>query len=229
MKKIIAYKMPNGAILKQTPVKRDWMDNTYNQHAYQCFPLSLTNSLGWSISFPKDISFILKSKEENPLNIVTIIDGKEFCNSSRMNSTISFNTGINLLTEKNITCLIMPVPNQFIDGAQCFTTFISTSFFNSDLPVAWMITKKDTVITIKAGTPIASIIPISLSEINNSEIDIKPMKKKLDLFNGRDYAEKIESISLTGKWANFYRNATDHLENKIGEHETKSLRFKVNE
>jgi hypothetical protein len=221
--------MPNGAIINQSPVKRDWMDNTHDKHAYQCFPLSLTNSLGWSISYPKDISFVLESKAGNPKGMVTVLEGHEFCSNSRMNSTISFKTGINISTDENVTCLIMPVPNQFIDGAQCFTTLLSTSFFNNDLPIVWMVTKMDQIITIKAGAPVASIIPVSLSEINNSEITIKPMKEKVDLFNGKEYFEATKKITSLGKWTNFYRNATDHLGNKIGIHEAKSLRFKVNE
>jgi Family of unknown function (DUF6065) len=229
MYNITAYKMPNGAIISQSPVKRDWMDKTHDKHAYQCFPLSLTNSLGWSISYPKDISFILESKSGNPKGMVTVIEGHEYCNNSRMNSTISFKTGINLLTEKDVTCLIMPVPNQFIDGVQCFTTLLSTSFFNNDLPVVWMVTKFDEVITIKAGTPVASIIPIPLGKINNSEITIKKMEEKIDLFSGQEYADVVKNITMGGKWSNFYRNGTDHLGNKIGDHETKTLRFKVNE
>ena len=47
-------------------------------------------------------------------------------------------------------------------------------------------------------------------------------------FDGREYGETAERINQQGKWAGFYRNATDHLGNKIGEHELKVIRLKTN-
>ena len=44
--------------IKAGEVKRNWMDETEEKHAYRCFPLALTNQLGWSISFPEDITFM---------------------------------------------------------------------------------------------------------------------------------------------------------------------------
>ena len=38
----------------------------------------------------------------------------------------------------------------------------------------------------------------------------------------------IEKINMLGKWSGFYRNATDHLGNKIGKHEVKAIRLKIN-
>jgi hypothetical protein len=46
-------------------------------------------------------------------------------------------------------------------------------------------------------------------------------------FNGDEYSKKAKEISQSGAWTHFYRNATDHLGNKIGRHEVKSLKLKV--
>jgi len=214
--------------ISQISVKRDWMDQTYNKHAYNCFPVNLTNSLGWGISFPEDITFIWDGISDSNPSHVKILSGEQWCHPFRSNATISFKTGITLKTDEDTTSLIMPVPNQFIDGAQCFTTLLSTSFFIGELQVAWKITKPNIPITIKAGTPICSVIPLSLKSINNSELIIKDISEIPPLkFDGEKYAEVSQKITSSGNWTHFYRNATDHDGKKIGQHEIKTLRLKT--
>lgn len=214
--------------ISQIQIKRDWMENTYDRHAYNCFPVNLTNSLGWGISFPDDITFIWDGISDSSPNHVKIIEGEKWCHPFRSNATISFKTGITIKTDQDVTALVMPVPNQFIDGAQCFTTFISTSFFIGEIQAAWRITKANTPITIKAGTPVCSIIPVSLSQLNNSELHIKNLSEMPPLnFNGEEYGIESDKISKSGNWTHFYRNATDHKGNSLGKHEIKTLRLKT--
>lgn len=228
MNNILAYKSENFANIEQLNVKRDWMEQTYDRHAYNCFPINLTNSLGWGISFPDDITFIWDGISDSNHNHVKILNGEKWCHPFRSNATISFKTGLTFKTDEDITTLVMPVPNQFIDGAQCFTALISTSFFFGEIQVAWRITKPNVPITIKAGTPVCSIIPISLSNLNNSELTLKKIQEMPRLnFDGEEYGLESQRISNSGSWTHFYRNATDHKGNKIGDHELKVLRLKT--
>jgi hypothetical protein len=209
-------------------VKRDWMDETYDAHAYKCFPVSLTNQMGWSISFPEDISFIWDGISDTSSDHVKILQGEKYAYTTRSNASISFHTGISFETEKNVTLLQMPVPNNFIDGVVPFTTLMSTSFFKGELPVVWRITRPNVEITIKAGTPIISILPVDLENLQNSEIDIRPYSEfvKPDI-NMQEYAEKIYNTNKEGKYSNFYRNAEDHMGNSLGSHQVKAIRMSV--
>lgn len=223
---------PNAANISQLPIQRDWMDETFDKHAYKCFPVSLTNGLGWGISFPKDIVFIWDGintsdpREEH----VKILEGQEYAYSQRANATVSFNTGLVFRTENNLSILHMPVPNQFIEGYHAFTTLISTSFFKGAMPSAARITKSNKEIIIKANTPVAAILPISLTQLNNSEINMKSITDlPNNFFPGVDYNDTVSKINKEGKWTNFYRDAVDHKGNKIGEHEIKAIRLKVND
>jgi hypothetical protein len=232
MEVIKAYRTRNDlAQIQQLPVKRTWMDNTWQKHAYHCFPVTLTNTLGWSLSFPEDITFIWDGISDYSPDHVKILSGEKYAYTGRANGTISFNTGITFKTEENISLLTMPAPNFFIDGASCFTTLISTSFFRSDLPVAWMITSPNKEITIPAGTPICSIIPISLSSINNSEIHLMNNASLPDNEHNpqylQDYSNAIIEINKKLEWSDFYRDAVDHNGNTMGKHELKSLKLKV--
>ena len=230
MNKIKAFKIKGEGYsdLSQLSVKRDWMEDTWDAHAYKCFPVSLTNQLGWGISFPEDIVFIWNGISDSSPDHVKILQGEKYAYAGRANATISFNTGIRFMTEENITLLQMPVPNYFIEGAQPFTTLISTSFFQGELPVAWRITKPNVEITIKANTPIISILPIDLDNLQNSEIlfqDLKTMPKEIK--NLEEYGKIVYEINQSGKWTNFYRDALDHKGNKLGKHQVKAIRLHV--
>jgi hypothetical protein len=92
-----------------------------------------------------------------------------------------------------------------------------------------MITKANEVITIKAGTPIIAIMAIDLASLNNSEITFKPVSSlPAPAFDSNEYSNVIYELNRSATWSNFYRDAVDHLKRKIGSHQVKSIRLKIN-
>lgn len=229
MHKIKAYKISDKpAVLSSLPTKRDWMEETSDRHAYRCFPVTLSNSLGWSISFPEDISFVWDGVSDSSNSHVKILSGSDYVTPDRSNATVSFNTGINFETQENLSMVVMPAPNQFYRGAQCFTTIISTSFFQGQMPVVWRITEPYKVITIKAYDPVASILPISLTELQDSEVSFLPNSlRKSSSISEEESRSIVSKILESGNWTNFYRNGVDMKGNKIGSHEVKSIRLNI--
>lgn len=227
---VSAYRMNDNCNIKQSPVKRDWMDETYDKHAYNCFPLSLTNSLGWSISFPEDISFVWSGISDSNKDNVKILSGEKYVSNGRANATVSFNTGVVFETDEDLSMMAMPVPNQFNQDYQIFTTLISSSFFSGDFPVVARILSPNKIITIKANTPVANILPISLTSLQNSEIVFSKTRKKIEPYCNQEFAAKVrEEILSSGKWTNFYRDAVNPCGDKIGKHEVKAIRLGVTE
>jgi hypothetical protein len=229
MYEIKAYRVQAGfANIAPLSINRDWMDETYNAHAYHCFPVSLANKLGWEVSFPEDIVFTWDGISDSTSDHVKIISGEKYAYTGRANATISFHTGIKFETPKNVTLLTMPVPNHFNDNFQTFTTLMSTSWYDGELPIACRILKPKTEIIIKANTPIAAILPIDLEIIQDSSINFDSasnMKRsKVDM---NDYSNTIFEINKLGKWADFYRNAVDHKNNKLGDHQVKKINLNV--
>lgn len=225
---ILVYKNnADSANISQLSVKRDWMDDTVDAHAYKCFPVTLTNSLGWGISYPEDISFVWDGISDTSSHHVRVLSGHKYCNLGRANGTISFKTGLVFRTNENTTLLQMPVPNLFTDEYQSFTTLISTSFFQGELPCALRILKPNQIITIKANTPISSIIPISLSEIQGSSISYSGQEILKPSEYGEKHLEIVKEKTSKGLWTNFYRDAVDPRGNKLGNHEVKSIKLKV--
>jgi hypothetical protein len=233
MPKVTAYTSGNIGMIDQLPMHRDWMDITFDRHAYQCFPVSLSNRLGWGISYPEDITFIWDGINDSTPDHVKVISGNKYAAAQRGNRTISFSTGITFVGENNsnLSLLTMPVPNQFIRGAQCMSTVISTSALASDLPIAWMITEPNIEITIPANTPIAAILPISLSDVQSHELEVRSGRPSYedDAWNMRmrERGAASQVMNSKGEWTHFYRDAVDHNGIAMGTHEAKKIVMKV--
>ena len=215
--------------LEPLSIKRSWMDNVSNAHAYHCFPVSLANGLGWGISFPEDISFIWDGidtdKEEGHIKI---LNGNKYVSEGRRSATLSLRTDIKFITDEDISILTMPVPNLFIDGITPYTTLISSSFYPHQLPAAIKVTKPNVEITIPANVPIISVVPISVGKINNLEMEIYDLNITLEeREKSKRYGEVSQELNQRGEWTHFYRNATDETNTKIGSHEIKAFRLKT--
>jgi hypothetical protein len=219
----------NAANINTLPATRTWMDETAEKHAYMCFPLSLTNRLGWGISFPEDISFIWDGITDTTADHIQILKGHRYASTVRGNATVSLATGLIFQTDELTTTLTMPVPNLFVRGAQCYTTLISTSFFMPELPLAWRVTEPDIEITIPAGQPVAAILPISLTNLQE--------KYTLEIVDGhpepsyweevRKYGDAAQIKNGVGDWSKMYRDAVDYKGEKVGSHELKALKLKT--
>lgn len=235
MIRVEAYSSENMGKIDQIALQRDWMDITFDRHAYQCFPVSLSNRLGWGISYPEDISFIWDGINDSDPNAghVKILSGEKYVHDGRANRTISFFTGITFHCEENksLSLLTMPVPNQFIRGAQCMTTIISPSALEGEIPIAWMITEPHLEITIPANTPVAAILPISLSSIQDHELIVKsgkpPYQNDSWFEKMRGRGEKSQELNQSGLWTHFYRDAINHLGETVGSHESKKIVMRV--
>lgn len=231
MKVIVKRLYDQYASIEQLPLQRGWMDDTYERHAYHCFPLSLSNRLGWGISFSEDI--VIKweggSGIDPSQDRVKIISKNSFVDANRGNHTVSFETGLRFEGEngENVTLLTMPVPNEFVRGAQCFTTLLSTSALPGSIPIAWMITEPNLEITIPAGTPVAAVIPISLTDIQDYELVLSD--EMITDFNNSMQArgEAAQAKNSVGDWSHFYRDAVDHLGRAFGKHESKKIVMKI--
>lgn len=234
MKKANVYTRSGGyGILDQLPMQRDWMNNTFDRHAYQCFPMSLANRLGWGISYPEDISFIWDgiTDSDPSQEHVRVLSGKKYVHTGRANGTVSFYTDLTFDFEETTSLLTAPVPNQFIRGMQPISTIISPSALQGELPFAVMITEPNIEIKIPAGTPVVAVMPVSLMGIQDYEAIVYKGSPPYinDAWNDKMRArgEKSQELNSRGEWTHFYRDAVNHEGKPQGAHETKKIIMKV--
>ncbi len=218
-----------SATVEQVKATRTWMDNTPEKHAYMCFPVTLTNSLGWAISFDRDIRAIWNGEETPSPDNVTILEGSEIAYTGRGQGTISFYTGLVVNTDPDVSMMTMPVPNQFIRGIQSFTTLLSTSFYKGEYPLAVKITEPHREIVIPSGTPVAVILPISVGSLQNDyQMEITEGDLPFEYWDElRKYGEAAQEKNARGDWSRMYRDAINYDGSSMGQHESKNIKLKT--
>ncbi len=216
-------------VVSPMSIKREWMDETPQGHAYRCFPVGQANMIGWSLSCIEDIRFIWNGINDTNSENVKILDEKPYMYTGRGQSTISFSTGIVFRSDENISLLTINPVNFFNPNFETMSSLISTSFYSNPLPLAIKAKVANQETIIKAGTVLATIIPISLTMLNNTEIDINPY---IDINRVREkanqeYGEAAQKINQSGQWTDWYRDAVNEKNESIGRHEAKTLKLSV--
>jgi hypothetical protein len=216
-------------LISPMSIKRDWMDETPDKHAYRCFPVTQANMIGWSLSFLEDVSFIWNGINDTSSKNIDIINGKDFSYSGRGQSTISFNTGLTFRSQEKISLLTINPVNYFDSRFETVSSLISTSWYDTPFPLAIKAREANKRIEIKSGEPVATIIPVSLSAMDNTSIDIfnylDPEGKRLNA--QQSYGQAAQELNKDGKWTDWYRHAVNEKGESLGEHETKALRLYV--
>ena len=221
----------NCFVISPMSIKRDWMDATSENHAYRCFPVTQANVIGWSLSCSEDISFIWDGINDQTQDHIKIVSAPEGSYTGRGQSSISLNTGLVFKTEQEVSILSINPVNYFNEDFETMSNLISTSFFDNPLPLAIKAKSANKEITIKAGTPLATIIPISLTNLNNSAIEIVNYKDedKSRTESNIAYGEAAQVLNSSGQWTDWYRDAVDENGKTRGQHETKTLKLYVND
>jgi hypothetical protein len=221
-------KNPDGLMIAPMSIKRDWMDETPQGHAYRCHPVTSANVIGWYIYSQKDIKFIWNGINDTSGNNVTILEGNNDTYTGRGQSTVSFNTGFMLRTDENMSVLTITPPNYFNNDFEVVSSLISTSFLNTDFPLAIKCKTPNKEITIKAGTPIATIIPISITSLKDESVEILNFEFTEEYrASFESYGAAARKLNESGQWTDWYRNAVNEKGESIGSHEVKNLKLSV--
>jgi len=209
-------------------IKRDWMDDTSEKHAYRCFPVTQANVIGWNLSCTEDIIFMWDGINDQTDQHVQITSPKGSY-GGRGQSSISLNTGLIFRTDKDVSLWTINPVNYFNDDFETLSNLISTSFYDNPLPLAIKARRANEEVIIKSGTPIATIIPISLANLNNTSIEIFDYS---DLDQSRnkanmEYGKAAQVVNSSGQWTDWYRDAVNEKGESLGSHEVKTLRLSV--
>jgi hypothetical protein len=216
-------------LISPMSIKRDWMDETPDKHAYRCFPVTQANMIGWNLSFSEDVSFIWNGINDTSSENIKIFKGETFSYSGRGQSTLSFNTGLIFRSQENVSLFTINPVNYFNDKFETVSSLISTSWYDTSFPLAIKAREANKTITIKAGYPVATIIPVSLTDMDNTSIDLfdylDPERKRQKA--QESYGQASQILNRGGKWTDWYRDAINEKGESLGEHETKALRLYV--
>jgi len=209
--------------IRQLKPQRGWM----NPETYSCYPIVSANSFGYGLYYDEDISFCWSGKLHEPAKEITktgmVWEG-------RGEGTVSLVTNLIFETDIDVSLLTMEVPNNLSDKRKDYdvvTTLLTSSFFRAPFPLVLKL--YDTKIyTIPAGTDVACVLPINVSDINNSVINIKDKSFAGDDYHAQvSYVSEIKKLNAEGIKPKFYKAGTDAFGNKIGQHQVDKFNLHV--
>jgi hypothetical protein len=225
----VEKRINSNSVISPMSIKRDWMDSTPEKHAYRCFPVTQANMIGWNLSWNKDIKFIWNGINDTSQDNVKILTEDNLLYTGRGQSSVSFTTGLTFKTENNISLFVINPVNYFNLDFEVMSSLISTSWFDNDFPLAIKAKTPNKEILIKAGDPIATIIPISLTDLDNTSIQIYDYQDPENVRQNKhkSYGMAAQEINKSGEWTDWYRDAVNEKGESLGSHETKVLRLSV--
>lgn len=181
----------NPPQIVQSRLKREWMDNTYKKHAYQCLPVTTANVNGWELLLPQDV--VVQWDGGNSLP--TVLEGQFYKDRQLayggIIGMISFSVGWAFGTEDGYETWISGSPNYIIDGAYPLSAIIPSSWWPDEFQMNWMITKVGEPVTFKAGTPFMFFNIFKSDVLENVQFKIENLWDKPDLMKARQsYGEE---------------------------------------
>jgi hypothetical protein len=221
MTKLILKKThQNPPVIQQSRIKRDWMDETYNKHAYQCLPMTVANVYGWEIQLEERLVVQWDGGNTPPVILEgeTTTSGRTQAVSSII-GMISINMGWVINTEEGYNTWISGSPNYFVDGAAPLTATIPSYWWPDESQMNWKITKVGEPVVFEAGTPFCFFNIYDNSVLEDVEIMVSSLWDDMKLVESRmkygDMKAK-NNVDNPWTWTKGIRTGLDADGNRIG-------------
>ena len=205
--------------IRQSRIKREWMDNTYNKHAYQCLPMTYANVYGWELILPQDVI----AQWDGGNTVPKILEGAEYKGRQiaygGIIGMVSFSTGWAFGTEDGYETSIGGSPNYMVDGASPLSAIIPSSWWPDEFQMNWMINKIGEPVVFEAGMPFMFFNIFDSTVTNNVEFKVENLWDKPELMNSR---QKYGDMKMKNNqenpwtWTKGIRTGLDADGNRIG-------------
>ena len=205
----------NPPKIKQSRGKRDWMDATYNKHAYQCRPMTVANVYGWELSLPCEVRVVWRGGNNN----VEILSGSNCGASAGIIGMVTFSVGWRFKTEPGYSIQMGGSPNLILPGAQALSGIIPTDWWSDEFLMNWMITDQDREIVFPEGFPFMFFTVVQNSVVENAQLKLDSSVEDRGFINSRiKYGkEKMQrNIDKPWTWTKGIKTGLDADGNQIG-------------
>ena len=172
-------------------IRRDWMDDSVENHAYKCHPVSSMNTHSWSIILKKRTIVHWSSNNYDHKDLEVLSGPGEF---NMHGGFVSFQLPFIFETEKDIYTIFYPNPNRIYENATPLSFLIRSDWFPTTFQCVWKLHRPGRLI-IEEGTPLISFMPYPKKMIDETNISVYN-KDSVDksIINNRDsYNDYVES------------------------------------
>lgn len=202
MTKVTLSRLHSNAVeIRQSRLKRDWMDRTYKKHAYQCPPVTTANVHGWEMILPEDV-IVIWDGSPSPAKILSggTHNGFNFAHSN-INEMISFFSGWAINTEPDYSLWITGSPNYYIDGASPMTASMPSSWWPDETQTNWVINKISEPVLFPKGSPYLFFTIYKTDLLSSVEFEVVDRWKNEELEKSRKkYNDMKAKNNLDNPW-----------------------------
>lgn len=208
-------------------MRRDWMDDTYNKHAYRCLPVSEANTHGWELILPEEVIVQWDGGHTVPYVVSggkheVALENSSYVSDLVMPSVIgqmSFVTGWSFHTPEDYWTWIGGSPNYFVDGAVPLTAAIPSDWWPDEFNMNWKITKVGEPVVFPKGMPFMFFNFYKrslLSEVEFELTNVWDMPNVLDERSRYGDAKMKKVTEEPWKWMNGIRTGLNEKGDRIG-------------
>jgi len=210
----------NPPEIRQSRVRRDWMDETYKKHAYQCMPMSVANVLGWELVLTEDVVV----QWGGGYSVPQILSGEKtadgftqvYCSIVGM---VSFAMGWVIRTEENYSTWFSGSPNYVRGDAEALSATVPTFWWPDEVQMNWKINAIDVPVTFKAGEPFCFFNVYDNRVMTDVTVSVGNLWDDKELMEQRMKYGKLKSDNHTEKpwtWTKGIKTGLDADGNVIG-------------
>jgi hypothetical protein len=208
----------NPPEIKQSGIRRDWMDETYKKHAYQCMPVTVANVNGWEIRLKEEVIVVWDGGNTVPRVLKGEIaeDGFRQVQQSII-GMVSFTLGWVIKTEEPYSLTISGSPNYFPDGAVGLSATIPTWWWPDEVQMNWKITQANKEVVFPAGSPICFFTIQDDRLLNSVKFEYFDIWENKEFVNSRaKYGQVKAEKSREWVWSKGIKTGLDADGQRIG-------------
>ncbi len=222
--------------LEPASARRAWMDQTPENFAYRCLPLSIANSHGWVALTPR--GFWTRWTGADDLDGVEIRpdDGAESCEgpvSMFGHGVLSFHVPGIFRTPQGVNLFLSGPPNHPIDAISPLTGVIETDWSPYSFTMNWKFTRPNHWVRFEKGQPFAFFFPVPRGYVESFHPEFRALSSEPQLaadFAAWDRARRAFQAEIqrdppadpAAKWQKrYYRGLLPQDERKLVDHQIK--------
>lgn len=159
--------------IEQSPVDREWMDQTVSTYAYRCLPMTYANRHGWCVRLKEDVEVVWEGDvhaDSTKIICGRMQGGTRMADNGTGNGVITFHLNAIPRTTKDWNLLIIGAPNLVIPGAAPLSGMVESDWMFTSPTMNWKLTDPGRLVTFRAGDPVIFFIPVHKTELETFEM-----------------------------------------------------------
>lgn len=177
-------------------VRRDWMDEFQDRHAYRCLPLNMANVTGWELRLSHGFDVTWNGGNAASDMVLTPHEADapmaHVATSHFTMGILTFHTGYLFRTPEGWATWAMASPNSIKDGIDALSGLIETDWLPYPFTMNWKFTRPGTV-TFKKGEAFCFITLVQPKALETIEPQIMDISENPKLYD--DYREWMQARS----------------------------------